>query len=61
MRLALFLSTLLLSGCAGLSINADFYGTYRSEVPIGGRSDSPKSVFEIIPLPSRPINPGLKL
>lgn len=28
---------LALGGCAGLSLNADFYGTYRSDVPVGDR------------------------
>lgn len=39
MKLALILSAFLLSGCAGLSINVDFYGSYRSDVPIGSRAD----------------------
>lgn len=31
--------TLMLSGCAGLSVNFDMAITYRSDVPIGNRSD----------------------
>lgn len=45
----------LLSGCAGLSINADFYGSYRSDVPMGARGETVKQA----PAPTSGL--GLKL
>lgn len=36
-RLALTLAALLLTGCAGLSINFDAAISYRSDVPLGTR------------------------
>lgn len=36
-RATLILAALLLSGCAGLSINVDAAITYRSDTPLGTR------------------------
>lgn len=36
-RIALFLATLALAGCAGLSVNFDAAVSYRSDVPLGQR------------------------
>jgi hypothetical protein len=36
-RIALILSAVLLSGCAGLSVNFDAAISYRSDVPLGQR------------------------
>jgi hypothetical protein len=36
-RTLAILALLALSGCAGLSVNVDFYGSYRSDVPVGTR------------------------
>jgi hypothetical protein len=36
-RTALIFATLMLAGCAGLSVNFDAVITYRSDVPAGER------------------------
>lgn len=41
MKLALIFIAVLLTGCAGLSINFDASISYRSDVPYQGRSDPP--------------------
>ena len=37
-RIAIILAALVLSGCAGLSVNFDAQITYRSDVPVGTRA-----------------------
>jgi hypothetical protein len=37
MKYAIILCAVLLSGCAGLSINVDVAASYRSDVPLGSR------------------------
>ncbi len=37
MKYAIILCAILLSGCAGLSVNFDVQASYRSDVPLGGR------------------------